>query len=89
MPNCFTLTKIGENEPTRFVEVDNEICEHFGVEPHPEYFYHDWYDTIGLLLALGKSFEEIKVSGFSEKTVKIVEFLETRYTSSAWYQPKF
>jgi hypothetical protein len=35
------------------------MCASLGIVPHPEKYYHEWVDTIGLALASGQSFGTI------------------------------
>lgn len=62
MPNCIQLTKHGEKEPTPFVVIDQEICDHFGVPCDPKHWHHGWYDIIGFLLAMGHDWRYIHES---------------------------
>lgn len=64
MPNCFSLTRKGlddkpDGEPVEFVKIDEELCAYFHVDCDPKFFYCDWYESIGCLLAYGKTFTEI------------------------------
>jgi hypothetical protein len=54
MPAYFSLTLKGESEPMPLAKVDDLICEKLGVAADPDKYYANWYDVIGLLLALGK-----------------------------------
>jgi len=84
MPNCFTLTKKGESEPKRFVEIDEEICAYLEVPCDPVHWVFGWYDIIGLYLALGKTFEEIDGELYGDKLKLINKWLQEHYTSDAW-----
>jgi hypothetical protein len=100
--NCFQLRKIGEKEASTLASVDNAICAHFGVAPHPTRYYHFWYDCIGFRLAMGKSLPEIKAlftqyieeaktteakDGYRH-SIEIVDFLAAHYTPDAWSERK-
>jgi hypothetical protein len=47
-----------------------------------------WYDTIGLALATGKSYDECRELSDNENVRKILDYLESKYTPTAFYQPK-
>lgn len=59
MPVCFRLIRKGETEATPLSKIDNELCAALGVEPHPITYYAQWFDFIGIRLAIGQSFDEI------------------------------
>jgi hypothetical protein len=95
MPNCYQLTPkdfVGPcPRPEALASIDEKICAHFGAVPHEKYWYQNWENNIGMLLACGRSWDEIKVicrdpgnGEFGEQLAKIAEFLEERYTVSAW-----
>jgi hypothetical protein len=68
MPNCFSLTRKGEKEPEKLTVIDERLWRELGKqEPDPEKWYFNWYNHIGLLLALGQGFMNI-----SEKFEKLV-----------------
>lgn len=93
MPNCFSLTRKTEPEkgPVALNTIDEEMCAHFNEKPHEvEYFYY-WYDWVGLPLAMGSSFAEIKERLVKErddptavKMVEIVQWLDDNFTADAW-----
>ena len=85
MPNCFTLTKIGAKERSLFSDIDDEMREHFGEPPDEKKYLWCWYDTIGLALAMGKSWDDMRSwNDMSESFLKMVDYLEERYTSDCW-----
>lgn len=86
MPNCFTLTKKGETEPTTLNKLDEEICEFLGEPVDPVHYVADWYNTIGLMLACGKTLPQCKEIFTHETTHKIVDFLDEHYVAHAWYE---
>jgi len=61
MPNYFAL--IRKTDPKRehasLVKVDEEMCAHFGVAPHPKLWHAYWHDIIGFSLACGKTFAQL------------------------------
>lgn len=98
MPNCFQLTKKGDNEPSTLNSIDEAICIHLGVEVHPQVYCAGWYDYIGFALAMGKDWAQIRqrladtVREFPDEGTtewaavmgKILQFLEDNYTADAW-----
>ena len=90
MPNCFQLKSIETGEPKNFIELDNEMCEHFGIEPNPERWLMNWYNFIGLALSVGKTFDEIRTYVHEDETpmLDIIDYIEQRYVPDAWYESK-
>jgi hypothetical protein len=89
MPSCFQLIKKGSKEPSIIHDVDEELYNHFGMEINPEEWYRDWYNSIGVGLALGHSFSKLRTiySEFPE-LIKVVDYLEENYLVDAWYEYK-
>lgn len=85
MPNCFQLTRKGSDEATKLQEIDNELWLEFnGSIPEPnDKWYMNWYNTVGLMLACGKTFEQIKEE-LSEDIGPVVDFLNHNYTARSW-----
>lgn len=71
--------------PENFTEIDNAMCQHFGVEPDPDYFYRSWYDLIGFGLAVGRTYAELRelAPGYAP----VIDWLEANYTVKAYYCP--
>jgi len=86
MPNCFTLTRKGENEPSELAEVDNQMRLHFGAPPDDVHWFKSWYDITGLALACGIGWDKIRETCPGQK--EVVDWLEANYTTNAWYQSK-
>ena len=95
MSNCFQLTRKGATEPSTLVEVDNAICANFGVEPGDDWFCN-WYNSIGLALACGRTFDQIRadcryvdtdeayIRAHYMMLTRIATFLEQNYDVYAW-----
>lgn len=62
MPNCFQLTRKSSPEtgPVVLQIVDAEMCQYFGVQCDPKYWFRSWYSTIGFGLATGDTFETLR-----------------------------
>lgn len=99
MPNCFSLTRKSEPDagPIRLIQIDEEMCRHFNVTHDPKLRYGYWCDHIGLSLACGQSFQQIRENYLSEKSkdnddaywdrmIEIVEWLNDNFIADAWCQ---
>lgn len=87
MPNCFTLTKKGEDKHAVFQDIDDEMRAHFGEPPDSEHWLWYWYDCIGLALACGKTWDEIReLFEDSPELLKVVDYLEERYVPDCWFE---
>lgn len=57
MPTTVDVTFEGHEDFPRlhdkYVEVERRLCEHFGVEPDPKYWFRQWYDNIPGMIAFG------------------------------------
>lgn len=89
MPSCFSLTPKGSKEPEKLQVVDDRIRETFGLPADAKAWAFGWYNTVGLLLACGKSWAEIQ-STFEESDdiQKVICFLQTNYDADAWCERK-
>lgn len=83
MPAYFTLTKKGETEPSRFIDIDEALCAHFGITPDPVKYYRAWYDIEGLGLAMGMTWD--KMRKINPDRTDIIDWLEDNYTTDSWY----
>lgn len=95
MPNCFQLCKIGgDGHAIPLQEIDTELWIHFeGAEPEEnDKWYCGWYDTIGLDLAMGKAFHQIKENAIkwnrTEKFIAVIDYLAEHYAARSWWEPK-
>ena len=93
MPNCFSLTKKGEKEITKLTKVDEEIADLLGLPCDPEKWTVGWYDTIGLGLAMGKNWNDLR-KWWPKEDPKyanspahaVIDYLEANYNVDAWYE---
>lgn len=100
MPVCFQLYRLGSRTPASLhYEVDGAICAYLEVPMSETKYCCGWYDYIGLLLAMGKSFAEIadglqrdiaegKATAWTWTMLRINHFLCENYSSDAWWEPK-
>jgi len=97
MPNCFQLFRKGTKLPALSLnKVDEEICEHLGTLPNDRHYVAGWFDCIGYLIAtsneryLGSDALRDKVKEWypddNEPMHKILEFMESNYDSTSFYQ---
>jgi hypothetical protein len=84
MPNCFTLTRKGEDKPSLLTAVDEAMCAHFDKPVHPTQWFQAWYDIEGLGLACGKTWEWMREKMPERK--EIIDFLEANYDANAWHE---
>jgi hypothetical protein len=93
MPNVFSLSRISDPERTlcRFVDIDEELCAHFGVAPDPKTYYHRWYNFIGLGLSTGRTWDDmiaICTETGDSLMIDIISYLRERYSSDAWHEAR-
>jgi len=84
MPNCFSLTRVGMRTPQRLQEVDNDMRRHFGAEADPERWYENWYNTIGLCIALGHGPDKIRELVQGEGANEVIDWLVCNYEWDTW-----
>ena len=84
MPNCFSLTKKGEQTPTALIKIDEEICRLLDQPVNPQ-LYADWYQTIGFCLAMGSDWDRMReLFHASPDLLKCIDYLEANYIPDAW-----
>ena len=86
MPSCFALTHKHSGIKANLHDVDKELCEYFGVEVSEDKWLGDWYNCIGLGLAIGHDWDKLR--GFFPKHKPIIDFLETNYDVDSWKEWK-
>jgi hypothetical protein len=87
MPNCFTLTRKSHKAfgPVPLALIDEELCAHLGVEVDNKFWLHGWYNCIGMMLAIGKSFDECReIFKESSELQPIIDYLDTNFITDAW-----
>lgn len=85
MPNCFSLTKKGEERPAYLPDVDDEMRKHFGAPADDTNWFRCWYDIIGLGLAMGHSTQRMREILIGvDALLEILDWIEENYTSEAW-----
>lgn len=99
MPNCFQLFRKGVAEPMILQKVDDEMRVAFGAPADDKHWFNGWYDYIGFLCALGKSWDEIRADNLDglkswpddpdyakhvELNARIIDWLDANFTTSSW-----
>lgn len=99
MPNYFMLTRKSDPEAggVKFTDIDAEMCAHFNVPCDENKWYMDWYRYLGLALAHGKTFDEVRQAAKSDaeshdcttdpdciRWLEIIDWLDNNFTPSAW-----
>lgn len=68
------------------VSLDGGICEALGVPVHPADWCCNWMDTVGLCLALGKSWDEVRATFHDDANlVRVVDYLESKFINASHY----
>jgi len=81
----FQLTRIGEEEPSNLREVDDRMWRELGLcEPDPDQWYKNWFGSIGLGLAVGRTFRDIEEDVVDSPLAPILEWIEKNYTVKCW-----
>lgn len=91
MPNCIKLTRKGEDEATDLTTIDTELWNHFVDTGEPEgneQWYHNWYNTIGLAYAMGKSTMEVMDLLDGPDLKEVAKYLHENYNVEAWFEHK-
>lgn len=91
MPNCFQLVRDGSAVP--LVQVDEEMCRHFGEPCDSDRYFRAWYATIGYDLAMGRTFEEIRAIYSAPEWTEaelgpVVDWLAANFSPRSWYEHK-
>jgi hypothetical protein len=86
MPRCFALYPKGGTEKISLQDVDKELCEFFGVKVSETEWLGNWYNTIGLSLAIGHDWGKIRE--FFPEMKNIIDFMEENYTPDSWKEWK-
>jgi hypothetical protein len=90
-PHCFQFINKMTGVADNFPEIDDQICAFLGVKPDPVNYYMGWYDTIGFRVAMGDTFDQIREDRYvasEPKLIRILDWLDARYTTRAWYERK-
>ena len=98
MPNCFSLYPLAGGDAVSLTAVDEEVCALMGMEISSEQYCRNWFDIIGLLIAVkGVDLHApmaVWVAEFDkfygpkkerrDGMLKVLAFLRSKYKSSAW-----
>jgi hypothetical protein len=74
------------------IAVDEMLCEHLGVEPDEKEWHWGWMDTVGLSLAMGKTFDEVREIYLTPElgpsighAKAIVDWFEQEFENDSYY----
>jgi hypothetical protein len=87
MPSCFQLTRRGDSVPCSLRDVDDDICQNLGFAYSEDRWAANWYNFIGLALAMGHSFDYIIDLCWKHEEwngLRIAAYLNEHYVSDAW-----
>lgn len=82
MAAYFELISKTTGKPTIFQTIDDEMREHFGEPESTTQWLENWYNTLGLSIALGGTWETLRADWPNKS--RIVDWLEQHYTTRAW-----
>ena len=86
MPVCFTL--INKNtglSDEGFAEIDDKICQVFGMQPDTYRWVFNWYNCLGMLMAMGRSYQELKeIYEGNNDLLQVIDWLEDNYIIDYW-----
>ena len=72
----------GTQNKADFIDVDEAMCNYFGAPCDPKEWHRGWYNLIGLALAAGKSWDQIRF--LYPDLAGIANWLEARYDVDSW-----
>ena len=89
MARSFCLYDLETHIRVPLVEVDERMCAHFDQPCDPKHYLAGWYDSIGLSLALGMSFDEIVEQNTNgeypwEAGAAIASWLSRHFRAECW-----
>lgn len=89
MPNCFQLLSKETGKADSFCEIDEKLCANFDWPVDPVSYAYSWYDILGLGLACGRSFEDLRGYCTDEpELLQIIDWLDEHYTSDSWCESR-
>jgi len=89
MPACFQLIDKTTHQPAILNEVDNRMRVHFNAAPDMEYWYCNWYNCIGFMLATGSSLDKIReVYSDIPDLLSVLNWIEANFETTCFYQHK-
>lgn len=89
MPVCFTLTpRLApgvESAPATLQHIDDRMRQDLGYDPDPEKWLHGWYDSIGFGLAMGRTFDSMRVTFADDaELLEVIDYLDKHYIPDAF-----
>lgn len=92
MPNCYRLVRKdgAAQQPGNqlFIDIDEAMCAHFGVQPHAENWFRNWENKFGLAMAMGMTYDQIrdKIPPDREDDFDVLNWLESHYNIECWFE---
>lgn len=88
MAAYLSLTRLEDQKEFKandLIELDNLICKAVGDDIHPKKWCRDWMDSIGLSLALGKDWLDVRKTWKDcPELMQIIEFLSHRFYNTSY-----
>lgn len=93
MPTCFQLYRRDTGEAQYFQTIDRELCQNLDLPYSDDRYTCLWYNIIGLMLAMGKTFEQItdlfNDGAWDDRNtdlLRINHYLMEHYTADSWHE---
>lgn len=67
------------------IEIDNVMCLCLGVVPDRDHWYKNWMNMVGVSLAFGRTFDEMR-DDFSDypKMLEVINWIDTYFVNSSY-----
>ena len=85
---CFIMKNRQTGKNDRFSEIDEQLCEAFGVEPDDKYYHKSWYDTLFYISLEAHTKEEI-LKEIDDEDKAEFSWLLDRYEPKSWKEMGF
>lgn len=73
-------------EGKKLIELDDRMCNAFGIQPDPKNWLCNWMDVIGFNLATGKTFDEmLSDNRWLDEERRIICWLQERYENASYF----
>lgn len=67
----------------KLLDVDNVLCQYMGVDPDPVHWYMKWVNSVGMSLAFGRSFDEIRGDFDDPEMIRIINWVEEHFENAS------
>ena len=73
-------------ERSKLIELDNELCAAFGIEPHAKNWFAGWMNSIGMMLAMHNDMAKArKICGDDQELNFICDYIEEHFALASYY----